>query len=167
MRLQRENFITNLSDEERKEGFLSAQFTPEQVAAMAEDLGTTVVIVENEVAGFVCAFRREFDTGSPVIAKMLESYDLFRFEGTLLSRYRSYLYGPVCIGRQYRRSGLLRGLYQAQIAELAGQFEVGAAFVARNNLHSLAAHVSGLGMTVVGDFEVKGNRYALLAFRVP
>ncbi len=167
VRLQTENFIANLSDEERKEGFLSAQFTPEQIAAMAEDLGTTVAIVGKDMAGFVCAFRREFDTGSPVIAKMLESYDLLRFEGTLLSRYRSYLYGPVCIGRLYRRRGLLRGLYHAQIAELTGQFEVGAAFVARNNPHSLAAHVGGLGMTVVGDFEVKGNRYALLAFRVP
>ena len=165
--LQRANYIANLSEEERKQGFLSAQFTPEQVAVMAEDLGITVAVVGDDAAGFVCAFRREFDTGSPVIAKMLESYDLFEFEGELLSRYRSYLYGPVCIGRPYRGRGLLRGLYHAQIAELAGQFEVGTAFVARNNPHSLAAHVSGLGMTLVGDFEVKGNLYALLAFRVP
>ncbi len=167
LRLQGANYIANLSDDERTEGFLSAEFTPEQVAAMAEDLGITIAVVGSDVAGFLCAFRREFNTGSPVIAKMLESYDLFQFEGKLLSRYRSYLYGPVCIGREYRRRGFLRGLYQAQLTELAGQFEVGAAFVARNNPHSLKAHISGLGMTEVGDFEVKGNRYVILAFRVP
>jgi predicted GNAT superfamily acetyltransferase len=167
LRLQRANYISNLTDEERREGFLSAEFTPEQVAAMAEDLGTMLAVVGNDVAGFVCAFRREFNTGSPVIAKMLESYDRVQFDGKPLSRYQSYLYGPVCIGREYRRRGLLRGLYQAQLTDLAGQFEVGAAFVARNNPHSLQAHVGGLGMTEVGDFEVKGNIYVILAFRVP
>ena len=165
--LQAANYIANLSEHERREGFLSAEFTLEQVAAMAEDLGTTIAVVGSEVAGFLCAFRRQFNTGSPVIAKMLESYDLFQFEGKLLSRYRSYLYGPVCIGREYRGRGFLRGLYHAQLKEVAGQFELGAAFVARNNPHSLKAHVSGLGMTEVGDFEVKGNRYATLVFRVP
>ncbi len=167
LRLQTANYIANLSDAERKQGFLSAEFTREQVADMARDLGTMLAVVGSDVAGFLCAFRREFSTGSPVIAKMLESYDLVQFEGKPLSHYQSYLYGPVCIGREYRRRGLLRGLYQAQIADLAGQFEVGVAFVARNNPHSLRAHVSGLGMTEVGDFEVKGNSYVILAFRVP
>jgi predicted GNAT superfamily acetyltransferase len=167
LRLQSANYIANLSQEERQEGFLSAEFTPQQVAEMAEDLGTTIAVVGGEVAAFLCAFRREFNTGSPVIAKMLETYDLVQFEGKPLSRYESYLYGPVCIGHEYRRCGLLRGLYEAQLTDLAGQFEVGAAFVARDNPHSLQAHISGLGMTEVGDFEVKGNSYVILAFRVP
>jgi predicted GNAT superfamily acetyltransferase len=167
LRLQSANYIANLSPEERKEGFLSAEFTPGQVAEMAEDLGTTVAVVAGDLAGFLCAFRRDFNTGSPVIAKMLETYDCVQFEGKPLSRCNSYIYGPVCIGREYRRHGLLRGLYQAQRADLAGQFEVGVAFVARNNPHSLKAHIAGLGMTEVGDFEVKGSSYVILAFRVP
>ncbi len=167
LRLQTANYIANLSHEERREGFLSAEFTREQVADMAQDLGTMLAVVGSDVAGFLCAFRREFKTGSPVIAKMLESYNLFQFEGEPLSRYESYVYGPVCIAREYRKRGFLRGLYEAQKKDLAGQFEVGVAFVARNNPHSLNAHVSGLGMTEVGDFEVKGNRYVTVAFRVP
>lgn len=126
-----------------------------------------LAVVGEDVVGFLCAFRREFKTGSPVIAKMLESYNLVQFEGKPLGRYESYIYGPVCVAREYRRRGLLRGLYEAQKKDLTGQFEVGVAFVARNNPHSLAAHVSGLGMTEVGDFEVKGSRYVIVAFRVP
>jgi predicted GNAT superfamily acetyltransferase len=165
LRLQSVNYIGNLAPEERKQGFLSAQFSSEQVAEMAQDLGTTIAVVAGELAGFLCAFRREFDTGSPVIAKMLEAYDSVHFEGKPLSRCSSYIYGPVCIAREYRRRGLLRGLYQAQVADLAEQFEVGVAFVACNNPHSLQAHIAGLGMTEVGEFEVKGNRYVILAFR--
>ena len=167
LRLQSANFIANLSEEERKGGFLSAQFTPEQTARIAEDLGTTLAIVNDQVAGFLCALRNEFDTGSPVIAKMLESYDRLTFDGSPLSAFKSYIYGPVCIAREYRGRGVLRGLYEAQKKALAGQFEIGVAFVARTNPHSLNAHVSGLGMAEVGDFSVTGNIYSTLAFRLP
>lgn len=166
VRLNSANFIANLSEDERTDGFLSAVFTPEQTAAMAEDLGTTVAIVDGVLAGFLCAFRNDFDHGSPVVAKMIESYNRVYFEGKLLSGYNTYAYGPVCIDWAYRRKGLLRGLYEAQKQELAGKFEVGVALIARNNPHSLHAHVAGLGMTAVGDFEVNGNIFATVAFRV-
>ena len=166
LRLQSANYVVNLSEEERKEGFLSAEFTAPQVASMAEDLGIMVAVDPDEVAGYLCAFRCEFNHGSPVLAKMLECYDRIRFEGKSLNTYKSYVYGPVCIERDHRRKGLLRGLYEAQKTDLARQFEVGVAFVSRDNPYSLQAHVAGLGMTDVGDFEVKGKVYVILAFRV-
>ena len=166
LRLQSANFIASLSEEEREDGFLSAEFTPRQVREMAEDLGTTIATVDGEVVGFLCAFRNEFDHGSPVVAKMLDAYPLVSFDGQPLSSYNSYVYGPVCIDRGYRRRGLLRGLYETQKQELAGLFEVGVAFVSRSNPHSLSAHIAGLGMTEVADFELKGNVYVILAFRL-
>jgi len=166
VRLNAANFIANLAEDERRDGFLSAVFTLEQTAAMAEDLGTTVAIVDGRLAGFLCAFRNEFDHGSPVVAKMIDSYDCLNFEGKLLSTYQSYAYGPVCIDRGYRRKGLLRGLYREQKRALGKQFEVGVALIARTNQHSLDAHVHGLGMTDVGSFEVNGNQFATVAFRV-
>jgi predicted GNAT superfamily acetyltransferase len=167
VQLNSENFIANLRQNEREDGFLSAVFTLEQTAAMAEDLGTTVAIVDGVLAGFLCAFRNDFNHGSPVVAKMIESYDRVHFEGKLLSAYNTYAYGPVCIAREHRRKGLLRGLYEAQKRELADKFEVGVALIARDNPHSMQAHVAGLGMTEVGEFEVNGNTFATVAFRVP
>jgi hypothetical protein len=134
---------------------------------MAEDLGTTVAIVDGAVAGFLCAMRNNFDHGSTVVAKMLESYDRMRFEGIRLSEYSSYIYGPVCIDRAHRRNGLLRGLFEAQKRELVGQFDIGVALIARSNPHSMQAHVAGLGMTEVGEFEVSGNKFVTVAFRLP
>ncbi len=167
LRLNAANFVTNLSEEERKDGFLSAVFTAQQVAAMAEDLGIMVAVVESEFAGFLCAFRNEFDHGSPVVAKMIASYPRMWFEGRPLNSYRSYVYGPVCIDGTFRRKGLLRGLYSAQKRDLAGLFEIGVALISRNNPHSFDAHVAGLGMIEAGDFEVKGQCFAAVAFRLP
>src|SRR4026208_2502702 len=89
--LQAANFIANLTAEERQQGFLSAQFTPEQTARIAEDLGTMGAVVDNIVGGFLCACRKEFDTGSPVIATMLASYDRLTFQGKPLSSFSSYI----------------------------------------------------------------------------
>lgn len=161
------NFIANLAAEERRDGFLSAVFSLAQVAAMAEDLGIMVACEDDKVVGFVCAFRNDFAHGSPVVAKMIESYDRAFFEGKRLDGYKTYAYGPVCIDRRHRRNGLLRGLYEAQRNDLAGQFEVGVALIARDNPHSLDAHVKGLGMTEVGEFEVNGKLFAIVAFRLP
>jgi predicted GNAT superfamily acetyltransferase len=166
LNLQSANYIANLSAHEREQGFLSAQFTLEQTAQIAEDLGTIVAVIDDQIVGFVCASRNESETGSPVVAKMLESYDRMIFEGRALKSFRSYIYGPVCLARDFRGRGLLRGLYQAQKKDLAGQFEIGVAFVSRSNPHSLETHVKGLGMTEVGDFECRGNIYVTLAFRV-
>lgn len=166
VRLQRANYIANLTAEERREGFLSAEFSLDQVAAIASDLGIAIVTMDDALAGCLCGIRREFDHGSPVVAKMLESYDQATFEGKPLSAFNSYIYGPVCIARQYRRRGLLRGLYDFQNKDLAGQFEVGVALVSHSNPHSMQAHVEGLGMTEAGEFELNGNLFAILAFRV-
>ena len=167
LRLQSENFIANLPEEERTEGFLSAEFSREQVAKLAEDLGTMLATLNGEVLAFLCGFRNEFNHESPVITKMLDTYPLVTFDGKPLSSYNSYIYGPVCIDRAYRRRGALRGLYEAQKQDLAGQFDIGVAFVSRSNPHSLDAHIAGLGMAEVGDFELMGNVYVILAFRLP
>lgn len=166
LRLQSANYIANLSAEEQKEGFLSAEFSAAQVAAMAGDLGIVVASDAGSLLGYLCGFRCDFDHGSPVIAKMLERFDQIQYGGKPLSAHRSFIYGPVCIDRAHRRRGLLRGLYEALKREVAGRYDVGVAFVSRDNPHSLRAHVAGLGMVEVGDFEVRGKLYAILAFQV-
>jgi predicted GNAT superfamily acetyltransferase len=166
VQLQRANYIANITAEERREGFLSAEFSLDQVAAIASDLGIAIVTIDDDLAGCLCGIRREFNHGSPVVEKMLESYVNAVFEDKPLSAFNSYIYGPVCIARQYRRRGLLRGLYEFQKKDLAGLFELGVALVSHSNPHSMQAHVEGLGMTEAGEFELNGNLFAILAFRL-
>ncbi len=167
LRLQAANYVGNLSAEERQEGFLSAQFTPGQMAEMAEDVGIIVASDQAAILGFLCGFRTGFDHQSPVIARMIQEFDRIQYRGKLFRSYSYFIYGPVCIDRAHRGRGLLRGLYETLKKEVAGRFEAGAAFVAENNPHSLKAHVEGLGMVRVGEFELNGNVYVILAFSVP
>lgn len=166
LRLQAANFIGNLAPQDRQYGFLSAEFTPEQIAAMTTDPGVIVASDQGSIVAFLCASRRDFDHQSPVIARMIEQLDRVHFRGRILSSYNAFIYGPVCIDRSQRGRGLLRGLYETLTREVSRRFEVGVAFVARENEHSLQAHIQGLGMVEVGRFQCGGRDYVIVAFSV-
>jgi predicted GNAT superfamily acetyltransferase len=77
------------------------------------------------------------------------------------------VYGPVCVAARWRGRGVLRGMYHALRCEIAGDFDAGVLFVAKDNPHSLHVHADGLGMTLVGDFAFDRRSYWILAFPVP
>jgi hypothetical protein len=166
LELAEANYEGNLSPGERRQGFLSARFTLRQVADVASDLGIVVGIDEGRVAAFVFASRCEFADQPDIVKAMVAEFDRVRFQGRPLSEYGVFVYGPACIGRDHRGRGLLRKLYEGLRREVAGKYDLGTAFIAEGNPHSLKAHVEGLGMSEVGRFTHAGHGYHLLAFPV-
>lgn len=164
LELQSANYLENLTEREREQGFLSAQFTQSQIAAMAGDLGIMVARDRGRVAGYACSHRLDLAPQPPLIEAMVRCCATASYQAKPLAGRRLFAYGPVCIARAQRGRGLLQGLYCALLAELAGRFEAGVTLVAENNPHSLHAHVDGLGMVKVGQFEHGGRGYHLLAF---
>jgi Acetyltransferase (GNAT) family len=164
--LQAANFLFNLAAEDREGGFLSAQFTLPQFVAMADDLGVLVAKDADHVVGYVCAHRIDLPRLPPLVDAMVRCCRAASYRGALLAHARLFVYGPVCIARAHRGRGVLRELYRAVLAEMAGRFEVGVTLVSDDNPHSLQAHVEGLGMDDVARFEHGGRLYHLLAFAV-
>jgi len=162
--LQSRCLLANLSPEESKEGFLSAEFSLAQIAAMASDLGVVVAREEGRVVGYMCASRMDFTDPPPIVDAMLRSLEGKALEGRVLTGASTFIYGPVCIDRGFRAKGLLRRMFSALKAKLRGRFEFGVAFVAADNLRSLRAHVDGLGMADKGLFQHGGHKYHALAF---
>jgi hypothetical protein len=166
LEVQAANFIGNLNDAARQNGFLSVEFTREQIEEMADHVGIIVARDETGVAGYLCASACEFNRSFPLIADMMQQFNRIDYRGRSLTSYRVFIYGPVCIDRPYRGQGLLRGLYETLKQEVAGPYDVGVAFVAEDNPHSFRAHVDGLGMDRVGEFLFDAKRYHILAFGV-
>lgn len=164
--VQDANFIGNLEDAERREGFLSVKFTREQFEEMAGQVGIIVAVVGGRLAGYLCASSCEFNRPFPLLAAMMQQFDVIDYRGRSLAASRVFIYGPVCIDRPYRGQGLLRGLYDMLQREAAGRYDIGVAFVAGDNPHSLRVHLDGLGMAHVGEFAFSEKRYHILAFAV-
>jgi hypothetical protein len=81
-----------------------------------------------------------------------------------LDAQRTFVYGPVCVDRGQRGRGVLRAMFDTLRREIAGDYDAGVLFIAKPNQRSLDAHVQGLGMTVVGEYEFDQNAYWILAF---
>ena len=164
--LQETNLRDNLQPGDRGQGFLSARFAREQFSEMNDSVAVIVADIDGRIAGYLCASAVDFNRPFALLAAMILQYPFVEFRGRTLDRYASFVYGPVCIDRSFRGKGLLRGLYRALVGEVARRFEIGVAFVAQDNPHSLAAHVQGFGMTDAGRFDFNEREYRILAFAV-
>ncbi|MDF0668296.1 MAG: GNAT family N-acetyltransferase [Nitrospira sp.] len=164
--VQAANFIGNLKDAERRDGFLSVKFTRQQLEEMTGDVGIIIAAIEGRLVGYLCASSCKLNRPFPLLAAMMQRFDAIDHHGRSLASSRVFIYGPVCIDRAYRGRGLLRGLYETLQREVAGRYDIGVAFVAEDNPHSLHVHVDGFGMAHVGEFVLSGKQYHILAFDV-
>jgi len=162
--LQEANLRENLTSEERSQGFLSARFSADQFAQMDAAVAVAVGSVNGQIASYLCGSTVEMNRRFPLLSAMIDCYARLQWQGRALDRYTSFVYGPVCIDRYFRGAGLLRGMYRTLLEATAVRFEIGVALVAKENSHSLAAHVDGLGMSAVGQFQFNDNSYYVLAF---
>ena len=161
--LQEANLFDNLSPEARRDGFLSARFTHAQFAQMDADVAVVVAANAGRVAGYLCASGIEYNRQFPLLAAMIARYPDLSFRGRPLSEQATCVYGPACVDRDFRGRGVLRGLYQALLDDVADRFAAGVGFISKDNPRSLAAHVDGLGMHKLGEFEFNARRYWILA----
>jgi hypothetical protein len=166
LRLQRNNLITSLQAEDLSQGFLSIEITREQLDKINSELGVFVALDDKAVIGYLMAETVEFAVGSPLIAHMFQRLKDVVFDGLALSSSCLFVYGPVCIDRQYRGQGILEGLFAIMKETLKADYDIGIAFVSQLNTRSYRAHTAKMKMTVIDEFEFNGGRYHTLAFRV-
>jgi hypothetical protein len=164
--LQQQNLLTTLQEEDLSEGFLSIEFTREQLHKINSELGMFVAVEDKAVVGYLMAESVELAVGSPLIALMLKRLKDMTFEGVPLSSSSLFVYGPVCIAKGQRGQGILEGLFKIMKESLLSLYEVGVAFVSERNPRSLQAHTAKLGMKIEDEFEFGGGRYRTLAFRL-
>jgi hypothetical protein len=163
--LQDANLRDNVADP--AQGFLSARLEPAELLEIAHDPALIVALHGDEIAGYLCTSSNALGHRVPVVAAMLEQLPQLTFLGRSLAHQRTFVYGPVCVRADFRGKGVLRGMYDALRREVAGDYDAGVLFVAKDNPHSLHAHADGLGMTLVGDFRCAGRGFWILAFPVP
>jgi len=167
LELQEANLLGNLPTEQQKDGFLSAHFAAEQFAQMNREAAVVVAEDHGRIVGYACSAAVNFGRQFPILEAMIATFGRFTYLGTTLIDARVCIYGPVCVDRAWRGRGVLRGVVARMKEELAGQFDVAAAFISKVNSRSLAAHVDGLGMTVLGDYAFGAGRYWIVAFGIP
>ncbi len=164
LELQRQNLLQNLEHQDLQEGFLSIEYSLEQLERLNRELGIFVARDNDRLAGYLIAQPMDFALQSPLISSMVRRFPDVHYKKRPLSELKIFIYGPVCIDRDFRGRGVLEGIYAVMLATVKGHYDAGVAFVSRKNPRSLYAHRDKLGMKVVDEFEFSGLKYDTLVF---
>ena len=161
--------VDQIKDEDKADGFVTTAFTSEQLKALIEReqglfIASTGEGQNKTVHGYVMAASWEFWSQWPMFAYMIQELPKLRYLQQTLSTSNSYQYGPVCIHKDHRGSGLLPSLFEFSRQHMALRFPILITFINKQNPRSFAAHTQKLNLEVIDEFQFNGNDYYELAY---
>lgn len=164
-KLLKANHVSNVPDDQKKNGFVTTNLTDEQLKHLIEDEKGVMIAVDAEgrVRGFALAASWEYWSQWPLFAYMIEILPQYSLDGVALSKENSYQYGPVCVDAELRGTGVFEQLFAASLASMAPRFPIMATFINHINPRSYAAHTRKVHTEDLGTFDFNNNHYHLMS----
>jgi hypothetical protein len=152
--------VDNIAQEDKADGFVTTSFTKEELTQLIlEEQGLFIAKNEDEVLAYIMAGSWGFWSQWAMFEYMIADLENLEYLGETLSTENSYQYGPVCIDKSIRGSGMLEHLFDMARVEMAKRYPILVTFVNKINTRSYEAHKRKLGLTVIQEFKYNGNEY--------
>ncbi len=165
LELQGKYHIASVKEEDRPGGFVTTLITKAQLTSLIGDEGGLFVVRQDGVlVAYAMAASWSFWLQWPIFVHMVKGLHELEFLGLRLSTENSYQYGPVCVDKSVRGSGVLARLFDFSRAKMAGRYAILVTFINKINARSFAAHTRKLGLQVMQEFEFNGNQYYELVY---
>lgn len=162
--LQRKYHLSTISEEDKKDGFVTTLFSSEQFRSLIEEEdGLFIARDGSKIIAYAMAASWEYWSAWPLFAYMIEDLPNTEYLGMSMNTKNSYQYGPICIDTAYRGQGVLEGLFEYHRQEMAKRYPVMLTFINQVNPRSYAAH-SRIGLDTVKTFDFNGNHYYELGY---
>lgn len=162
--LQKRYLVSNLSDEEKKSGFVTTPFSIEQLATVIKNEGLFVAKDDNKIIAYIFAESWQFFSQYPIFEYMISFFPTLTFLDFEINTITSFQYGPVCIDKNYRGQGLIKLLFEFMRIHIVNRYPLSLTFINKTNIPSYKAHTEKLKWTVVGHFQFNDNNYYILAY---
>lgn len=152
--------VDSIAPEEKADGFVTTPFTKEQLTSLiSAENGLFIAKDGNRVLAYVMAASWDFWSIWPMFAHMITGLPDLIYLGQSLSTENSYQYGPICVDKSVRGSGLVEQIFDFSKQEMAKRYPIMVTFINKNNPRSYEAHTRKLGMEVIQEFEYNNNHY--------
>jgi len=139
--------------------------TKEQLTELInKEQGLFIALKDKEVIAYVMAASWQFWSIWPMFRFMVKDLKNLNYLGQELSVDNSYQYGPVCIDKSVRGSGVLESIFDFSREHMSKRYPILVTFVNKINPRSYAAHTKKLGLTVIQEFEFNDNHYYELVY---
>lgn len=157
--------IDSILEEDKKDGFVTTSFSPGQLQTLIEqESGLFIAEADGEVVAYAMAASWKFWAAQwPMFAHMAEGLGALTYLGRALSMDNSCQYGPVCIDKRLRGSGVLEAIFEFARVQMSERYGVFVTFINKKNPRSFAAHTRKAGLEVIHEFSFNGNEYYELA----
>ncbi|MDN3723687.1 GNAT family acetyltransferase [Aequorivita sp. SDUM287046] len=165
LELQEKYLFRNMTDAERKNGFVTTPFTVKQIDEIIGENG--IFITENEkeeLIAYAFAGSWSYFEQWEIFKFMVSRFPKLSFKGSEITTTNSFQYGPVCIAENYRGKGILNRLFEELRIEFYKKYPISVTFINKVNEVSKIAHTKKLGWEIIDEFDFNNNSYIGLAF---
>lgn len=157
--------VDSVLEEDKKDGFVTTAFTTEQLTDLInKENGLFVGVKDGEVVAYVMAASWHFWRVWPMFAHMVKDLPNLQYLDQALSVDNSYQYGPICIEKSLRGTGVLENIFDFSREEMAKKYPILVTFINKINPRSYEAHTRKLGLEVIQEFEFNNNHYYELVY---
>ena len=148
------------TEEEKKNGFVTTNMTNEQMTRLiCEENGVTVAKDGDKVVAFALAASWDYWKEWPFFQYMIEILPENSYNGEVLTTKNSYQYGPVCVDKDYRGTGVFEKVFFASLESMESRFPYMVTFVNKVNPRSYEAHTRKAKLDEVCSFSYNNNNY--------
>lgn len=163
--LQQRYHISTVSEEDKKDGFVTTLFTYEQFKAIIEkENGLTIAKDGDKIIAYAMAASWEFWSAWPMFQHMIKDLPNVSFLGKQVNTQNSFQYGPVCIDKAYRGKNVVCNIFESSRREMSKRFSILLTFINEANPRSFAAHTKKVGFEVIKKFDYNNNHYYELGY---
>ena len=163
--LQKRYHVSFINEEEKKNGFVTTLFTPEQLTELIEkEDGISLACDGDKVVAYAMAGSWQFWSKWPLFQFMIADLPNTTYLGQTLSTENSYQYGPVCIDMAYRGQGVMEPLFAHSTRQISKRYPILITFINHLNPRSFKAHTEKVGLEVIKSFVFNGNNYYELGY---
>lgn len=157
--------IDSINVEDKKDGFITTAFTKEQMVDLITlEQGLFIAIENEKIVAYVMSASWKFWSRWPMFAFMMEDLPNLEYLGQKLTVQNSYQYGPVCVDKEYRGSGVLEKIFDFARENMSKRFPILVTFINKINPRSYEAHTKKLKLEVIKEFSYNNNNYYELVY---
>jgi hypothetical protein len=162
--LQELYLVSNLSEDEKKSGFVTTPFSVEQLTYVINNEGLFLAKDDQKIIAYIFAESWDFFSQYPIFKYMISLFPNLKFQDFEINLTSSFQYGPICIDKEYRGKGLINLLFEFMRIHIVKKYPLSLTFINKTNVPSLKAHTEKLKWTIIADFEFNNNNYYILGY---
>ncbi|WP_294962817.1 GNAT family acetyltransferase [Sulfurimonas sp.] len=152
--------VDSIKEEDKADGFVTTAFTTKQLTSLInEEQGLFIAIKEEKIVAYVMSASWQFWSIWPMFEHMIKDLHNLTYLGKTISVENSYQYGPVCVDKNVRGTGVLEGIFDFAREKMSKRFPILVTFVNKINPRSYQAHKRKLKLEVIQEFEYNNNQY--------